>query len=283
MNHVSSPNEPYPSVDDLAQATTTHTQGAFRIASRKLPILKSGPIDAMSARLGIPVPEMIFGDNLLSVTHVPTGWSIAFTAEAALDRVDKTGEHMLRVAYAGEWSSSREKTSAGISEVVRPYDWSYSTTYRGTESTTEGKSLSASPTPPPLPLELLRRRDPILFADEVVLYESELDDNGISVVTAKVRVMPERLLLLCRLFMRLDNVLVRVRDTRVYVDFAAELVLREYTAMEDRFDNVKRALYMSGLAPDAVTVAMRDANQVAHLLPVVDHVLEGVSLASGST
>ncbi|KAK0718362.1 TIP41-like family-domain-containing protein [Lasiosphaeria miniovina] len=282
MNHVSSPNEPYPSVDDLAQATTTHTQGSFRIASRKLPILKSGPIDAMSARLGIPVPEMIFGDNLLSVTHVPTGWSIAFTAEAALDRVDKTGEHMLRVAYAGEWSSSREKTSAGISEVVRPYDWSYSTTYRGTETTTEENSLSASPTLPPLPLELLRRRDPILFADEVVLYESELDDNGISVVTAKVRVMPERLLLLCRLFMRLDNVLVRVRDTRVYVDFAAELVLREYTAMEDRFDNVKRALYMSGLAPDAVTVAMRDANQVAHLLPVVDHVLEGVSLGSGS-
>ena len=42
----------------------------------------------MSARLGIPIPEMIFGDNLVSITHMPTGWSISFTAEAALDEVE---------------------------------------------------------------------------------------------------------------------------------------------------------------------------------------------------
>jgi type 2A phosphatase activator TIP41 len=40
--------------------------------------------------------------------------------------------------------------------------------------------------------------------------------------------------------MRLDNVLVRVRDTRVYVDFEKEVVMREYTAREDGFDNLKR-------------------------------------------
>ncbi|KAK3692698.1 TIP41-like family-domain-containing protein [Podospora appendiculata] len=291
MNHISALDEPYPSPAALDQATTVHTQANFRIASRKLPILKSDPIDAMSARLGIPVPEMIFGDNLLSVTHVPTGWSIAFTAEPALDLVDKTGERMLRVAYAGEWSSSRERTSAGISEVVKPYDWSYTTSYRGTETETETatetpsgetrrtrRKLAHSPATPPIPLELLRRRDPILFHDEVVLYESELDDNGISVLTVKVRVMEHRMLLLCRLFMRLDNVLVRVRDTRVYVDFDTDLVIREYQAKEDSFANLKRNLLMDGLMPDAITVALRDANQVAHLLPVVEQVLESVSL-----
>jgi hypothetical protein len=91
-----------------------------------------------------------------------------------------------------------------------------------------------------IPVELLKRRDPILFADEVVLYESELDDNGISAMTVKVRVMEQRMLLLCRLYMRLDGVVVRVRDTRVYVDFEKEMVIREYTAREDVFDNVKR-------------------------------------------
>ncbi|KAK3333507.1 TIP41-like family-domain-containing protein [Cercophora scortea] len=287
MNHISALDEPYPSPTALDQATTVHTQGNFRIASRKLPILKSDPIEAMSARLGIPVPEMIFGDNLLSVTHIPTGWSIAFTAEPALDLVDKTGEKMLRVAYAGEWSSSRERTSAGISEVVKPYDWSYTTSYRGSETSTSTSTpsgtirkhkLARSPTTPPIPLGLLRRRDPILFHDEVVLYESELDDNGISVLTVKVRVMEHRMLLLCRLFMRLDNVLVRVRDTRVYVDFDIDLVIREYLAREDSFANLKRNLLMDGLMPDAITVALRDANQVAHLLPVVEQVLESVSL-----
>jgi len=236
--HISSPNAPYPTP---AAATTTHHQANFTISTRKLPILKSGPIDAMSARLGIPIPEMIFGDNLVSITHNPSGWSIDFTAEAALDTVDKTGERMLQVAYADEWSSSREKTSAGISEVVKPYDWSYSTSYRGRETApSTDKALAVGDNTPAIPLELLKRRDPILFSDEVVLYESELDDNGISIVSVKVRVMQRRMLLLCRMFMRLDSVVVRVRDTRVYVDFDTDLVIREYTAREDGFSNVKR-------------------------------------------
>lgn len=247
--HITSVNEPFPSTDHLEQATTTHTQRNFRISSRKLPISKAAPIDDMSKRLDIPVPEMIFGDNLVTVAHVPSGWSIAFAAEDALDLVDKTGKDMLRVAYAGEWSSSRERTSAGIKEVVRPFDWSYSTSYRGTEkpgtvaTATDGdRKLALGPAPPgaQIPLELLKRRDPILFFDEVMLYESELDDNGISVLSVKVRVMEQRMLLLCRLYMRLDNVVVRVRDTRVYVDFERDEIIREYTAKEDSFANVKR-------------------------------------------
>ncbi|KAK3940543.1 type 2A phosphatase activator TIP41 [Diplogelasinospora grovesii] len=310
-----------PEMDDaqtLAEATTVvHRQGRFLISSRKLPISKSGPIDAMSCRLGIPVPEMIFGDNLISITHAPTGWSLSFTAEEALDLVDKTGEKgLLRVAYANSWSSSREKASAtaGISEVVKPYDWSYTTSYRGTETPGSGSSktqtsqttnpylnaqinqptptsnsdeegrddsglrLAASTDQVQIPLELLRRRDPILFFDEVTLYESELDDNGISVLSVKVRVMEQRMLLLCRQYMRLDDVLVRVRDTRVYVDFQTDTVIREYTSKEDSFQNVKRALLMSGLREDAITVAMRDANQIAQLLPTVENVVESVSL-----
>ncbi|KAH6636077.1 TIP41-like family-domain-containing protein [Chaetomium tenue] len=262
-------------------STRTHTQPPFQITTRKLPILKAGPIDALAARLSIPIPEMIFGDNLVAIRHLPTGWTIQFEAEAALDTVDKTGEGgMLRVAYAREWSRSREKTSAGISEVVRPFDWSYSAAYKGGESKVDGRGLEVGGEE--IPVELLKRRDPILFADEVVLYESELDDNGISVMTVKVRVMAQRMLLLCRLYMRLDGVVVRVRDTRVYVDFEKELVIREYTAREDGFENVKRNLHMSGMMPDAVTIALRDSNQVANLLPVVEHSLDSVCLAEKS-
>ena len=238
MNHISSVNEPFPGAPavPLESATTRHRQGNFTIATRKLPISKAGPIDDMTERLGIPVPEMIFGDNLVSVTHEPTGWSVSFNAYDALDGVDKTDKKMLQVAYARDWSSSREKTSAGIKEVVKPYDWSYSTDYAGT-ITEKGGFV---PSTEEIPLELLKRRDPILFFDEVVLYESELDDNGISIFSVKVRVHEQRMLLLCRLFMRLDNVVVRIRDTRVYVDFAQEVVLREYTAKEDSFANAKR-------------------------------------------
>ncbi|KAI1374555.1 TIP41-domain-containing protein [Hypoxylon crocopeplum] len=317
--HITSPNEPFPRPENTAQATQSHRQGNFVISSRKLPISKSGPIDAMEQALGIPVPEMIFGDNLVAVRHGPSGWGVEFNAYDALDAVDKTDKNMLQVAYAKSWSASREQTSAGIKDVVKPYDWSYSTTYRGTvvssppppfppppsgptpatttTTTTEDadesskvqeedevnngeKKLEFTPTNKPIPIELLKRRDPILFFDDVMLYESELDDNGISVLSVKVRVHERRMLLLARLFMRLDNVLVRVRDTRVYVDFAAEEVTREYTAREMGFEDVKRKLLMTGLVPDAITIALRDANKIADLLPTVEQTLESISLKS---
>lgn len=103
------------------------------------------------------------------------------------------------------------------------------------------KAFTASTSP--IPLELLKRPDPILFFEEVILYESELDDNGISMLSCKVRVMPDRMLLLARLFMRLDNVLVRIRDTRVYVDFKTGEVIREYTAREEEFENLRSVRY----------------------------------------
>ena len=288
-----------PTTAELAAATTRHRQGAFEIATRKLPISKSGPIEAMEAALGIPVPEMIFGDNLVLVAHGPTGFAVEFAARDALDAVDKTGANMLQVAHARSWSRSREGNddTRAIMEVVRPFDWSYSTTYRGTVRVPgagrqqQQQQQQAPPTSPPqpsqdsgdgvagesqgpegerearqtngdqngqqpagsalgfrpttrgIPIELLKRRDPILFFDEVTLYESELDDNGVSVLSAKVRVHERRMLLLCRLFMRLDGVAVRVRDTRVYVDFAAEEVIREYTAREAGFEDTKRVRY----------------------------------------
>lgn len=79
----------------------------FRISTQKLPILKAEPIEEMTKNLGIAPPEMIFGDNFVSIEHEKTGWGVNFNAFDALDRVDKTGESMLKVAYSKEWQKSR--------------------------------------------------------------------------------------------------------------------------------------------------------------------------------
>ncbi|PNP80233.1 hypothetical protein FNYG_06476 [Fusarium nygamai] len=273
-NHISDPNEPFPKPQALASATTTHSQSRFRISTRKLPISKAGTIDALTEKIGIPMPEMIFGENVVGIEHVPSGWSLNFNTPDALDAVDKTDRHMLKVAYARDWESTREGTTQGIKEVVKPYDWSYSTTYTGS---IEASALQFAPTDKVIPIELLKRRDPILFFDEVMLYESELDDNGISIFSVKVRVHEKRMLLLCRLFMRLDNVVLRIRDTRVYVDFETDEVIREYSAQEETYENVKRKLLMSGRLPDDITIALRDPNVLAPLLPLVEHRAEAVN------
>ena len=243
----------------------------FRITTQKLPILKAGPIEEMTSQLGIAPPEMIFGDNVVAIEHLSSGWGIKFDSFGALDRVDKTGEKRLKVAYSKAWHQSRED-SHDIKEVIKPFDWSYSTDYKGTLSP---GSAEFSATSKQIPLELLRRPDPILFFDDVMLYEDELADNGIAMLSCKIRVMPARLLLLCRYFMRLDNVLLRLRDTRVYVDYDKKEIIREYVAKEEEYEKVREVL---ASRRDDVAAQLRDPNQLVDLLPVVERSLESLTL-----
>jgi type 2A phosphatase activator TIP41 len=87
--------------------------------------------------------------------------------------------------------------------------------------------------------------------------------------------MPARLLLLSRFFMRLDDVIFRIRDTRVFVEFATGEVIREYTAREEKYEIVRRAI--AGTKED-VLAAMRDPNRLVQYLPVVSKSLEKVTL-----
>jgi len=262
----------FPSRSSAAAPPRSFSIAGFRITTQKLPILKAGPIEEMTSKLGITPPEMIFGDNFVAIEHVPSKWGIKFDAFGALDRVDKTGEKRLTVAYSKEWQQSRED-SHDIKEVVKPFDWSYSTDYKG--EVVHG-APPFQPTSTPIPIELLKRPDPILFFDDVILYEDELADNGIAMLSCKIRVMPARLLLLCRFFLRLDNVVLRIRDTRVYVDFGRNEVIREYVAREENYDKARDELASRG---DDVTAALRDPNQVANLLPVIEKTAEKVELA----
>lgn len=98
------PNEPYPSTVNAGNIITQH---GFKVTTRKLPILKAEPIESMTAMLGITPPEMIFGDNMVSIEHVASGWGVEFNTFDALNRVDKTGGSMLQVAHSKEWQSTR--------------------------------------------------------------------------------------------------------------------------------------------------------------------------------
>ncbi|KAF3938199.1 hypothetical protein ABW19_dt0202869 [Dactylella cylindrospora] len=266
-----------PSAVDAGKSITV---SGFKITTRKLPILNAHEIDAMTEKLGIAPPEMIFGNNLVSIEKPGSGeggdggeggWRIEFNALDALDLVDKTGSDMLKVAYSAAWQKQREKMHEGIKEVVKPFDWTYSTIYQGSLSS----GAKFEPTQEQIPLDKLRRQDPILFFDDVMLYEDELADNGMSILSVKVRVMPARLLLLARFYMRLDDVVFRIRDTRVFVEFAEGLVLREYQEREDSYDRVKQKL-----APyrDDVPAIMRDPNQMVEFLPLRGSITEKLVL-----
>ena len=108
-----------------------------------------------------------------------------------------------------------------------------------------------------------------------MLYEDELADNGITMLSCKIRVIPERLLLLTRFFMRLDDVVFRVRDTRVFVEFGTKEILREYVAREEQYETLRQKLAIMRQDTPAL---MRDSNKVSELAPVVEKTVERVIL-----
>lgn len=75
------------------------------------PISNAGQSDALQAELGIPLPEMTFGNNYLTLEHRSSGWKYAFSTGKALSGVKRgelgEGDGGVKVEYADAWLKSR--------------------------------------------------------------------------------------------------------------------------------------------------------------------------------
>ncbi|RUS14972.1 TIP41-like family-domain-containing protein [Endogone sp. FLAS-F59071] len=218
----------------------------WTITSRKAPILNSTEIESAQTDLGIPLPEMIFGHNHLTFEH-KHGFRLEFRALDALRRVDSTSEssEMIKVAYAEEWTSKSNTSHEDIKDVIKPYDWTFSTDYKGSHvGVVDGQQFES--TTDLIDIEKLKVPDPILFYEDNILYEDELADNGTALLNVRLRVMPTCFFLLQRFFLRVDEVLFRMNDTRVYHEFGSTHILREYSSREDHYAKI-RAMWCVGV------------------------------------
>ncbi|XP_060531213.1 TIP41-like protein isoform X2 [Cylas formicarius] len=190
-------------------------------------------------RLELPhLPEMVFPKNVLRIIH-PNGGEIQFNAFDALKKVCN-GKLPIQVACSEAWKESRSLENLG--QKIKPFDWTFSTDYSGTLS----DQAVITPTEERIDMEMLKQKEKILFYHDMMLYEDELHDNGISSCTIKIRVMPSSFFVLQRFFLRVDGVMVRVNDTRVFHDFSKDYVLREYTNKECGVKDLKLPLTAFG-------------------------------------
>ncbi|XP_064400116.1 TIP41-like protein [Halichondria panicea] len=101
-----------------------------------------------------------------------------------------------------------------VEVVVKPFDWTYTTDYKGTLSSKGTTNLEVTDTSNRKDFEQLKQQEQILFYDEVILSEDELADNGTAVFSVKIRVMASGFFILSRFFLRVDSVLVRMNESR---------------------------------------------------------------------
>lgn len=69
-----------------------------------------------------------------------------------------------------------------LEEKLKPFDWTFSTDYRGTLSIT----AVVTSTEERIDIEKLKLKEKILFYQDLMLYEDELHDNGIASCTIKI-------------------------------------------------------------------------------------------------
>ncbi|XP_076619023.1 TIP41-like protein [Colletes latitarsis] len=186
-----------------------------------------------SHTLDLPhMPDMVFPNNILILKH-QNGADIHFNALDALKTVSN-GKVNVQLACAEAWKESRSETSEFLEEKIKPFDWTFTTNYTGTAA-----NFKVQDTNERIDMDKLKKREKILFYNDLTLFEDELHDNGIAVCSVKIRVMPSGFFILLRYFLRIDNVMIRINDTRIYHEFGQDYLLREYTTREAKVEEIR--------------------------------------------
>lgn len=110
---------------------------------------------------------------------------------------------------------------------------------------------------------------PILFSAQNILFEDELDDNGVACYKVRIRVMPSFFFILARFFLRVDGVLVRVYDTRYFFKFGTATMVRETIHRQASIPQSLQHLHVS---------VLRDPDLLASKLPVVLKSVENIDI-----
>jgi len=219
--------------------------------------------------LGLPaLPDMTFSNNSLTIRHKDSGLVIKFNAFEALAGVDKRRDP-LQVADASDWQRSR--SDFPFSRLCKkPFDWTFTTRFKGLINIEKDDGsigdVNVEPTQERIDMELLQRREEILFYDEIELFEDELGDCGVSKLSVKVRVMKSALYVLQRYFLRVDKVLIRINDTRLFYKSGTNYLLREFT-------NRECDINILGPIPNATLV---DPNKLATIVPLKEQLTEKI-------
>lgn len=144
-------------------------------------------------------------------------WARAHHEIAIHSRISHNGVSVMRARDAKLWDEKRKHGNKDekVSSVFH-YDWTYSTPFAGKHEGGRWKELPESG----MNVALLTDTSvPILFFDEIILFEDDLHDNGQVQYSIKLRVMPTCSYVLARLWVRVDNIILRVRETRILFAF----------------------------------------------------------------
>lgn len=166
----------------------------------------------------------------------------------------------LKIKQAEFWKNKKISENAEIKVLEKISDWTYSSPYKGSIKSLKSKeakedlksemenlsvdskekNIYLEKTDEEIPLHNLTAANPIKWFNEFLLFEDELGDCGLSQSTFRFRTMDDCFFGLLRSYLRVDDVCVRIYDTRIYHEFGKNFILREFSVRENSFEEIKK-------------------------------------------
>lgn len=168
---------------------------------------------------------------------------------------------MVQVQQAKHWKNKDTSKIKDFKEIEYCSDWTYTTPYKGTvrylsQATKHIKDVTSleltankdasnvlvlKETPDEkISFEMLGPENPIVHFGEVYLFECDLDDCGYVQSKVRFRVMNDCFYILLRFYLRVDGVLVRIFDTRVFHKYGSDHIHREFQHKENTWEELRK-------------------------------------------
>lgn len=236
----------------------------WKFVSKKGVMSKASIVDDIAKNLNLnKAPETIFGENSTEIISEALGITISFNAVDALSlcnlellnkkliEIEKAGVSddpntvnlkptSVEVKAAKEWRDKKVASkNDDIQTMATTSDWTFSSPYKGFVSGPAKCRLSISTQP--IPYDKLGPSNPILHFFDMFLFEDDLGDFGYAASRVRFRVMADSFFCLHRFYLRVDDVLLRSYDTRLYHQFGTNHILREFSAREASYSQVAQA------------------------------------------
>lgn len=241
--------------------------GPWEISIRQGQMLGSVAMDRLGSELGFKIPVLVYDSTFAKLKH-DSGFTFEVLGEKSLESIgieyrkrllydgnDLKPESItfipgdVKVSSANFWENRMVPKASTFSEDSKEHvpakvfdsgnDWTFTSLYKG--SITSKMPYRIETTNEDIPVHRLGMDNPILWAGEIALFEDELDDNGICKFSFRIRCMQDCIFALIRLYLRVDHVLIRICDTRIFIDLAQNCVLREFQYKESSYEELRKA------------------------------------------
>ena len=166
----------------------------------------------------------------------------------------------VEVRQAEKWKDRDTSKIEDYKELEIISDWTYSTPYKGTLQfldknleriknefgleikpldEVENSCITVERTEDEIPVDRLTPSNKIIHYFEIELFEDELDDCGQTSSKVRFRIMKDCFYALVRYYLRVDGVVVRILDTRIFHDFSTNYIIREFWHKESTYAELR--------------------------------------------